>query len=111
MHYTCKAADRFRLKLVDCENIRVEVELDHEEKIVIAAIYEHPNKGISQFQEKLESTFHSLNSNNKKYYICGDMNIDLLQCGNKTSCKNYSDMLFSMRCVPTIKAGLLLLEK
>ena len=43
---------------------------------------------------------------NKKiitYYICGDTNINLLQNETNYDIKNYSDMLFSLGCLPLVK--------
>jgi len=36
------------------------------------------------------------------YYICGDINIDLLQSETYANVKNYADTLFSLGCTPQI---------
>ena len=36
------------------------------------------------------------------FYICGDINVDLLKCNNQPMIQKYSDMLFSMGCIPLI---------
>ena len=57
---------------------------------------------ITNFQENLEKSLLKLNKNNLSYYICGDINVDLLKCNEKPVIQRYYDMLFSMGCVPLI---------
>jgi len=38
----------------------------------------------------------------QSHYICGDINIDLLQQNAKPEVKYYSDNLFSLGCIPLI---------
>jgi len=45
----------------------------------------------------------TLNNQKLEYYICGDINNDLLKYETKTTVKNYTDKLLSIGCVPVIK--------
>ena len=62
-----------------------------------------PNSKLSDFQSSFEKAIENLNKQKLIYYLCGDFNIDLLQSDTKTVIKNYSDMLFSLGCLPLIK--------
>ena len=37
------------------------------------------------------------------YFICIDINIDLLQSDNDSNIRPYSDVLFSLGCLPSIQ--------
>ena len=63
----------------------------------------HPNSKLFDFQTSFEKAIESFNKQKLIYYLCGDFNIDLLQSDAKTMIKNYSDMLFSLGCLPLIK--------
>ena len=56
---------------------------------------------ITDFQN-LEKLLLKLNKNNLSYYICEDINVDLLKCNEKPVIQRYYDMLFRMGCVPLI---------
>ena len=49
------------------------------------------------------STLENLNEQKASYFISGDINIDLLQSDNDLNLRSYSDMLFSLECLPLIK--------
>ena len=76
--------------------------MGHNERQVVGVIYRHPNIDILRFQKNLENLLRELNNKKLNYYICGDINIDLLQINKRSSIKGYSDMLYSMGCVPLI---------
>ena len=84
--------NQIQLNSVECKNLWV----NHNERQVVGVIYRHPNTDIFRFQENLENLLCELNNKKLNYYICGDINIDLLQINKKSSIKGYSDMLYSM---------------
>ena len=50
--------------------------------IVVGAIYRHPNynkDNIENFSNALNTTLHNLNLNSSKFFILGDLNLDLLK--------------------------------
>ena len=55
------------------------------------------------FHTALEHTLITLNEKNLKYYIYGDVNINLLDYDIKSNIKEYSDMLFNLGCIPLYK--------
>ena len=84
-----------------CEEIWVKIRLNNTEK-VFSVLYRHPNSKLSDFQS-FEKAIEILNKQKLIYYLCGDFNIDLLQSDTKTMIKNYSDILFSLGCLPLTK--------
>ena len=81
----------------------MKIQLNNAEK-VFSVLYRHPNSKLSDFQSSFEKAIENLNKQKLIYYLCGDLNIDLLKSDTKTMIKNYSDsdMLFSLRCLPLI---------
>ena len=55
------------------------------------------------FSESLENSLTILNKQKFTYYISGVTNIDLFQNETNNNIKNYSDMLFSLGCLPLVK--------
>ena len=92
----------YNLNVNACENIWIEVNLTDNKKSVIGVIYRHPSYQISDFHDNLEISLNKLSNNNINYYICGDINVDLLKCDNQPMIQKYNDMLFSMGCIPLI---------
>ena len=92
----------FDLNEKDCEEIWTKVKIDKSEKI-IGVIYRQPSYRISNFQESLEHTLENLNEQKVSYFICGDINIDLLKSDNDSNIRSYSDMMFSLGCLPLIQ--------
>ena len=87
----------FDLTIDSCEKIWVKINLNNIEKI-IGVVYQHPNSCVSDFRKSLETTLENLHELKSQYFICGDINIDLLQSSTNVQVKSYSDMLFSLRC-------------
>jgi len=77
------------------------IKVDNYEKI-FGVVYRHPGYFVNDFQPALENTVEIINSLSSEYYICGDINIDLLQSETKINIKNYCDMLFSLGCLSLI---------
>ena len=70
---------------------------------VFSVLYRHPKSNLVQFLESLENSLTILNKQKLTYYISGDTNIDLLQNETNNNIKNYTDMLFSLGCLPLVK--------
>ena len=68
----------FDLTVDGCKEIWVKINLNNIEKI-IGVVYRHPNSHVSDFHKSLETTLKKLNELKSKYFIYGDINIDLLQ--------------------------------
>ena len=91
-----------QLNVLDCEDLWVTVKINNTEK-VFGVVNRHPSNNFAQFHTALEHTLVTLNEKKLKYYICGDVNINLLDYDIKSNIKEYSDMLFSLGCIPLIK--------
>ena len=92
----------YGLKIRSCEEIWVKISLNSSDKI-FGIIYRHPVQCLTDFQSSFEPTVEKLINQKLEYYICGDITIDLLQYDSNVHVKNYSDMLFSLGCIPLIK--------
>ena len=91
---------RFDLIVDGCEEKWVKINLNNIKKI-IGVVYRHSNSRVSDFPKSLKTTRENLNEPKPKYFIWGDINIDLLQSSTKVQVKSYS-MLFSLGCLPFI---------
>ena len=74
-----KVCHEFDLNIPDCENIWVQIELEHRKKCVIGVIYSHPKQNLNRFHLSFEKVLEPLSCKNVTYYIDGDFNINLLQ--------------------------------
>ena len=68
----------FDLPVDGCEEIWVKINLNNIKKI-IGVVYRHPNSHVSVFRKSLETILENLNELKSKYFICSNINIDLLQ--------------------------------
>ena len=73
-----KVCHEFDLNIPDCEDIWVQIELEHGKKCVIGVIY-HPKQNLNRFHLSFEKVLELLSCKNVTYYIGGDFNINLLQ--------------------------------
>ena len=92
----------YDLNLDGCEEIWVNVKISKGEKM-FGTIYRHQGHNIAQFQTLLETTLKALNKDKRTYYMCGDININLLQNDVNTQTKCYNNMLFSLGCLSLSK--------
>ena len=95
-----KVCHEFDLNIPDCEDIWVQIELEHGKKCVIGVIYRHPKQNLNRFHLSFEKVLELLSCKNVTYYIGGDFNINLLQNENKV--KGYIDMTYSLGAIPLI---------
>ena len=71
--------------------------------MIIGNLYRHPHYKFDNFETKLNNSISLLQSNNKKFILGGDINIDLL---NNTSCiSNYQQNLISLGCSQKIEVA------
>ena len=83
-----------------CEMLKVEVTLTDNKKINILGIYKPPDTNVLDFVNMLECMINGME--NRKSYICGDFNIDLLSYDVNHNSKNFVDMMFSAGYYPLI---------
>ena len=100
--FTLKEELDLNMNLV--ENIWIQIETsDNTKSIIIGVVYRHPvyvAEQLKSFSKAMEELFSKLSSNNKKFYIMGDFNIDLLKAHTNFFRKNYADNLisYSIKC-------------
>ena len=51
----------------------------NQKKLVFGVIYRHPHSNTNEFQTKLCTYTDELNSLKKVYYVCRDINLDLVK--------------------------------
>ena len=66
----------------------VEITLDSTQKITIGCVYRSPSYHCELLFEQLASTIPTMNKSNKRCYIAGDWNIDLLNRENSGDAEN-----------------------
>ena len=59
------------------ESMKIEILNEKAGKIIVSSIYRAPNTDIGLFNDKIEYLLKEVG--NKKVYLCGDFNIDLLK--------------------------------
>lgn len=101
------------IKFIECNSLNINVdsvenlwiEITTEgTPLVIGVVYRHPvytNKAIDHFGNELNSIFHTLNLRKCKFYLVGDMNINLLPNNKSNEINNYIDSLISssVKCI------------
>lgn len=70
--------------------------------ILIGTIYRPPNDTNKQFEDKLSAILQKINQENKKCYLMGDFNIDLLKLDLNDNSNSVMNLMFSSSFYPTI---------
>ena len=78
------------------------MKLKKNKNYIVGVLYRHPKQNLIQFLHTFETVMEKLNSSKETYYISGDFNIDLIQNEKNNSIKNYTDMIYSLGCIPLI---------
>ena len=68
------------------------------ESIVIGVVYRHPGHKFDKFSDSLCAQLDALNKAKNDYYICGDININLMKYNVSSNVTNYMTALNSMGC-------------
>ena len=68
--------------------------------IIVASIYRAPNTDLTLVNELIEYMFHIRNG--KPLYLCGDFNVDILQCENHAATCNFIEQIYSYGLHPLI---------
>ena len=71
-------------------------------KILIGIIYRPPNNKIDLFMKALAELLQKLDSQNKKCYLMGDFNLDLLKIEENQHTKDFINVMFSSTFYPLI---------
>ena len=100
--YIHKQINHFNLNLNACEDLWIEITLTNKQTLIVGTIYRHPNYNIKSFLNSMESTVDKLQRKNLNYFLCGDINIDLLK-QNNNEINNYKNTLLSYGCKQYVK--------
>ena len=82
-------------------NVEDEIELQFIEltakpsNIIVVIIYRPPNDKFNAFQESLAELIHKLDSQNKKCFLMGDFNFDLLNSVENQHVNAFLNQMFS----------------
>ena len=94
-----KMRDDLKLKCDRTENIWIQTKLNGK-KSIVAVIYRHPKQNFQTFQNALINTIEKVDLERTAFYICGDININLLKFDIiKNSVRHYVDTLHSLNCI------------
>ena len=95
---TFQSATEYQLHTEGCEDLWITANINNTKK-VYGVLYRHPQKDFINFSKSLEQTLTTLNKNKTQYFICGDVNINLLDYESKGNIKDYVDMLCGSGCL------------
>ena len=84
------------------ESICIELQIDSKNKILISVIYRPPNNKINESSDVLEKPLVKINNENKKCYLMGDFNINVIKIGNNTTADAFVNQLLSSSFYPLI---------
>ena len=87
----------------NCENfetICVEIELKNEKNLLICCAYRHPNSAIENFTNHLLNILSKVV--NKRVFIMGDFNVNLLNYASHTPTNDFVNVFFSKNFLPCI---------
>ena len=88
---------------IECVFIELEKgEMGLGSNAVIGVIYRPPGTEIKIFNEHLQGILQSINSENKKCYLLGDYNINLLNIDKHTDTNEFLDMMYTHSLFPNI---------
>jgi exonuclease III len=83
------------------ESVFVELEICAKHTIV-GCLYIPPNSNVSQFNDEICCLMKKLNTLNKKVYILGDFNINLLNNNSHSDTTEFVNVMFSSTFFPLI---------
>ena len=92
----------FDLKIPNCEDMWIQLDLGNNKKCIVGVIYRHPKQKLSEFCYSFESTIEKMKSRKWMNYIEGDFNADFLKSNSDTNIKDFMNLTYSLGCIPLI---------
>ena len=86
------------LNIQSCEDMWIEVETKNKKNTVFGVIYRHPKHNLNEFRDKFAQALEKITNENKKMYISGDYNINLLNVEKSAPIRFYYNTLLSFAC-------------
>ena len=84
--------------LLEC--ITIEIDMGKKQNITVSCVYRAHDSCIETFKNVFEALFTKTKDN--LYYICGDVNIDMLNPHKKKTVDDFYETMFSMSLLPLI---------
>ncbi|XP_042076683.1 uncharacterized protein LOC106633234 [Haplochromis burtoni] len=82
------------------ECLSVEISIEKRKNLIVSCIYRTPGSKIEIFKDNMEDLFTNINQ--KRMFICGDFNIDLLNPNHNKSTEEFIDSMYSIGLFPLI---------
>ena len=86
----------------DCESLCIELSNRTTKNIIVNTFYRQPAGKIKPFKDHLKTVFSKLKHSNKKLYLTGDFNLNLLDYTTNTKVKTFVNLLFQHGLIPLI---------
>ena len=85
---------------IECAS--VELDMGKDKNVTVCCVYRAPGGPADVFNEKFEDMINTISESHKLTYICGDFNLDLLQCESHHSTHQFVDIMFGAGFYPLI---------
>ena len=86
------------------ESVFAEITLPKKSNIIVGCIYRHPNMSITEFNTLyLTPLFYIIGKENKKIFLMGDFNINLLKSNESNDVSSFLDCLGSHLILPRVR--------
>jgi len=90
-------------KSKELESSFIEINNPGKQNIIIGCIYRHPKMDLNEFNDHfLNELLGNLSKENKRVFLMGDFNVDLLNIESNSSISKYFDILSSNLYIPHI---------
>ena len=88
---------------IECLFIELEgTSVDSDKNYVVGIVYRPPNTNINMFNDTFSHILSTIKCENKKCYIMGDYNINLLNCDKHSPTEDFINTMFLHSFFPTI---------
>ena len=87
----------------ELESIFIEIIVPGKQNMIVGEIYRPPNSNPTKFIETLQTLLSSPFLINKRTFIMGDFNLNLLHCNENANCHDFLDIMLSHNFVPLTK--------
>ena len=84
------------------ECVTVDLEIKNHTNIKVVCVYRAPGNSISDFNKKWEEILQKMSLGNKDIYICGDFNINLLNCDSHRETEQFVNIMYGAGSFPAI---------
>ena len=90
------------LSETSCDSLFIELEQCSGKNIIVGTLYRAPSLDMNSFIDELESLLTRLSRENKRVFLMGDLNIDILRHDSSPQVKNFVNCLFTNFFLPLI---------